>query len=368
MQSLLPASGARVRHALGFCAAYSRQDGCDNKRLYNGGSEWQNDFQNQPDFYQTFNRNYDPSLGRFASTDPIPESAESMTVYQYAGNMPVMYNDPDGNMKTPPGSGGNPSAVYAAAANYAALMNVPYSVGSRISAFYANVDAGYSEHNFSTWNGSGFDGGGTSQADGGIVIKNPAVLRDIFNAIQSGDDVSFNLSASGTYSVTFNNALINVDDPEDFAGDAGIIAFGNYKTGPAGYSNNPYLAGTTEMKTSVDPSTLGQNIIHKNYFGPDNPKDYNGSDTYNVSPKDKIDRSGMIHDISYEKLGVTGFKGMATAPSALPADFTLISSLFSISVDDSVNLKEKAEALAGALGIIAIIAPKTIVTSYFLLH
>ena len=72
-----------------------------NKNLYNGGSEWQNDYTNQPDVYQTFNRNYDPAIGRFMGVDPEPESAASMTNYQYAGNNPVMMNDPAGDNPKP---------------------------------------------------------------------------------------------------------------------------------------------------------------------------------------------------------------------------------------------------------------------------
>ena len=65
-----------------------------NKQLYNGGSEWQNDYSNMPDYQQTFYRNYDAVLGRFIGIDPMAESAESMTGYQYAMNNPVMMNDP----------------------------------------------------------------------------------------------------------------------------------------------------------------------------------------------------------------------------------------------------------------------------------
>lgn len=68
-----------------------------NKNLYNGGSEWQNDYSNLPDYYQTFYRNYDAALGRWIGVDPEPESAESITTYQYAGNNPIMFNDPLGN-------------------------------------------------------------------------------------------------------------------------------------------------------------------------------------------------------------------------------------------------------------------------------
>ena len=48
-----------------------------NKQLYNGGSEWQNDYSNLPDYYQTFNRNYDAATARFVGVDPAAEGAES---------------------------------------------------------------------------------------------------------------------------------------------------------------------------------------------------------------------------------------------------------------------------------------------------
>jgi RHS repeat-associated protein len=71
--------------------------GGSNKNLYNGGSEWQSDYQNLPDYYRTYYRNYDAALGRFMSVDPKAESAESMTGYQYANNNPIMNNDPMGD-------------------------------------------------------------------------------------------------------------------------------------------------------------------------------------------------------------------------------------------------------------------------------
>jgi RHS repeat-associated protein len=83
-----------------------------NKQLYNGGSEWQNDYSNLPDYYQTFNRNYDAALGRFIGVDPKAESAESMTSYQYAGNNPIMFNDPLGDLLPMPGSHTPPPSNY----------------------------------------------------------------------------------------------------------------------------------------------------------------------------------------------------------------------------------------------------------------
>ncbi|XHR97255.1 RHS repeat-associated core domain-containing protein [Mucilaginibacter sp. UC70_90] len=76
-----------------------------NKQLYNGGSEWQNDYGSLPDLQQTFYRNYDAALGRWIAVDPVAESAESMTDYQYAGNNPIMMNDPLGDKLPSEGSG-----------------------------------------------------------------------------------------------------------------------------------------------------------------------------------------------------------------------------------------------------------------------
>ena len=76
-----------------------------NKKLYNGGSEWQNDSPsgtyNLPDYYETFNRNYDATIGRFIGVDPMAESAESLSSYQYAGCNPIVGNDPDGDIPMP---------------------------------------------------------------------------------------------------------------------------------------------------------------------------------------------------------------------------------------------------------------------------
>jgi RHS repeat-associated protein len=86
----------------------------DNKQLYNGGSEWQNDYGNLPDYYQTYYRNYDAAIARWVGTDPMADYTPSKTAYNYAGNNPIMYNDPLGNLLDPHKTGlntENPSNV-----------------------------------------------------------------------------------------------------------------------------------------------------------------------------------------------------------------------------------------------------------------
>jgi RHS repeat-associated protein len=68
-----------------------------NKKLYNAGSEWQDDIEALADYYSTFFREYDPVIGRFNGVDPMSESFESWTTYHYSYNNPVNFNDPMGN-------------------------------------------------------------------------------------------------------------------------------------------------------------------------------------------------------------------------------------------------------------------------------
>ncbi|MEP2025838.1 DUF6443 domain-containing protein, partial [Reichenbachiella sp.] len=64
-----------------------------NKRLYNAGSELNEQTQN----FETFYRHYDPALGRFNGVDIKATSFADMTPYQYAFDNPVNYNDPLGD-------------------------------------------------------------------------------------------------------------------------------------------------------------------------------------------------------------------------------------------------------------------------------
>jgi len=73
-----------------------------NKKLYNAGSEWQDDIEGLADYYSTFYREYDPVIGRFNSVDPMSTNFESWTTYQYSYNNPVNFNDPMGDYPVNP--------------------------------------------------------------------------------------------------------------------------------------------------------------------------------------------------------------------------------------------------------------------------
>ncbi len=80
-----------------------------NKKLYNAGSEWQDDIDGLADYYSTFFREYDAIIGRFNGVDPMAEVRDEITTYAYANNNPVMMNDPLGNLASGPGKGWHPT-------------------------------------------------------------------------------------------------------------------------------------------------------------------------------------------------------------------------------------------------------------------
>lgn len=141
--------------------------GDNNRNLYNGGSEWQNDYSNLPDYYQTFYRNYDAALGRWIGTDPESEAAESMSVYQYSNNNPVMYNDPLGDVS---------DAQWLMAV-------VSYNNGPILDSYHA--DSGSND---------------VSSLNDGSAFQAGATYADKFNMFGSGNGVAANyVAAVGKY-------------------------------------------------------------------------------------------------------------------------------------------------------------------------
>ncbi len=87
-------------YAFGMQMAGSYMPTNANKKLYNAGSEWQDDIEGLADYYSTFFREYDPVIGRFNGVDPKSEKFESWSTYHYSYNNPVNFNDPMGDYAT----------------------------------------------------------------------------------------------------------------------------------------------------------------------------------------------------------------------------------------------------------------------------
>lgn len=75
-----------------------------NKRLFNEGSEWQDDLDGLlPQTYSTPLREYDPVLGRFQGVDVLALAYAGHNPYQFGLNNPLKYNDPTGAKAAGPG-------------------------------------------------------------------------------------------------------------------------------------------------------------------------------------------------------------------------------------------------------------------------
>ncbi len=70
----------------------------ENKRKFNDGTELSTDL--DINWYETDFRSLDPQIGRFHQIDPLGELFDNESLYTFAGNNPVSYNDPWGLAKT----------------------------------------------------------------------------------------------------------------------------------------------------------------------------------------------------------------------------------------------------------------------------
>jgi RHS repeat-associated protein len=73
-------------------AASWTRDNTTNKYLYDAGSE----LNSTTAMYDLPYRNYDAALGRFFQVDPLAHKSSDFTPYHYAGNNPIIANDPSG--------------------------------------------------------------------------------------------------------------------------------------------------------------------------------------------------------------------------------------------------------------------------------
>lgn len=210
----LAMKGAIIRTALPSTA---------DKHFYNGGSELQDDFGDDPNVYSTFFREYDPVLGRMNAVDPMADKYADLTPYNYSFNSPISINDP---------SGGDPSTdMYGAARFDENGLYIPRHLRPRSESDY--------DFNLSTYSrGSGIisDGSGTG---GGYTYQS---LVKAVNSIGS--------LPNGRYSI-LNDGSIGL--PEVFV--VGRLGHGKMIV-PDWWGNSQLFLGESTGNQGGDPSGL----------------------------------------------------------------------------------------------------------------
>lgn len=171
-----------------------------NKKLYNAGSEWQDDIDGLADYYSTFFREYDPIIGRFNGVDVLAELTDEITTYAYADNNPVMMNDPLGDYAGVIRVGPDPGYLLGLEMqrNYFFWHQAQYGGNSS----WATVQRLMSLWGWGDWTGSGGGGGrrggslnfgsGGGESGGGDVITpfTTQRLREVMGLTNKTDIVS----------------------------------------------------------------------------------------------------------------------------------------------------------------------------------
>lgn len=209
-----------------------------NRQLYNGGSEWQNDYGNLPDYYQTFYRNYDAALGRFVAVDPMAESAESLTTYNYSGNNPIMFNDPLGDI-------------------FHSVAEVQQAINDLMNSEYG----GYSD---------GGPDGPELYADGDAALQAGAAYNDANNSWGMFADAAPDYrTAAINYdqSILANGGQGKVADPDNQEHFAQVVSYFHDADGKGTTDEN----GNSGIASVVQLSSVGNITAAANQGGPGDP-------------------------------------------------------------------------------------------------
>ncbi|TMI63070.1 MAG: hypothetical protein E6H07_16875, partial [Bacteroidetes bacterium] len=165
----------------GMIMAGNYQPSAPNNNLYNAGSRWQDDFSGIVDYFSTFFREYDPVLGRFNSVDPKAEVTFELSVYHYANNNPINFNDPLGDLAEGP-------STYRDVNNNKWHGQNPHRTTAIDGMVYDHINGGLMEwfEGYGSWFTNGSGGSGSSDVTRilgqiGQLINNGYNIKDIID-------------------------------------------------------------------------------------------------------------------------------------------------------------------------------------------
>jgi RHS repeat-associated protein len=348
-----------------------------NKNLYNGGSEWQNDTKGVnagvPNYYQTFYRNYDPALARWVAVDPMAEGAESMGVYHYSGDNPVMGNDPGGdlaNVKTNQSSfqGGfsdpaldNPSDGF---------MNQLLGGGGTDDdslpggSSTSDVDANNEQTNVAS----------SYNADSSTLSGDQAItaITTLFKysdgselEVADGSNAVFQVLADGSLQLWGFQQQPGADGtPGDGTNVIDYSTLQNFNNGNyKGVKGILLTAVNVHDSNAVDPTTVGVNYLGLVYLGSNDPMTYGGQYDYTTPPANLSDRGAMGHDKGYDSKHAVGLPGLLFNTDVIAVDYTLVGQTLSVWGDpfNGASLDDRVEGLTTGIVIGILATPKTVV-------
>lgn len=84
------------------------------------------------------------------------------------------------------------------------------------------------------------------------------------------------------------------------------------------------LGETQNNPKDLDPSTIGKNCFGTTYTGPNNPKNYDGTDNYDYIPYNLSECPSVMHDKGYDARGAVGASDAFTNLEVVDVDWMLV--------------------------------------------
>lgn len=277
----------QVNHYYPFGGLFGESTGGSTQRFMYNGKEL--DRTHGLDWYDYGARHMTPDVGRFTTIDPMAEKYYNISPYAYCGNNPVKYIDPNG-------------------------MDWVQRTYDGISEYY-------------------YDRNIKSQEDINKLYGENSGIQYINN------NSSYEL---GGESYTFVN-----DTKEN---KYGYVIKGSEKqdNNRILYGDDYTIFGTSD--NSVNARTLHNNYLGTSYTGPNNPKDYNGKESYQYIPRNKSEIGSYIHDLLYDNAGAKGLKGALgnCTPEIINADMFLAQYNYINMINPNTPLIDRGRSLLTA--------------------
>lgn len=255
-------------------------------------------------------RLYDPAIGRMQNPDPLAELAYDLTPNRYCFNNPVNFIDPTGLWET--------------------------------------------------------------TANGYTTNKPEDIKR--FMSYMETENVALNNTPTNQQTSTFIDGEMSpgghgkLSDGSTLADELSITTYKQVGGGIKGYADEKSFSnfwhGVQGSLTpdALDPRTVGHNIFWTTYAGPFNPKTYAGNDDYSYVPKRPEEFPALAHDLTYDRLRITGAGGLFTASSAIGADYKFVTQELAIAINPAYNARTRYTAYTLGVGLGLAAAPKTAYT------
>ena len=229
-------------------------------------------------------------MQRFTSVDPLAERHPEISPYAYCAGNPVNLIDPDGK-------------------------DWVYRVVDGNTEVYYDRDVKSQDDVINKY---GKDAGVTHMSDGSTLT-------------------TYDKDGNETSKYTFTN-----DNKENKYGTVADANGDKLDNTQIKYGSNFAIFGTSDNSTNGE--TLHKNMFGSSYIGPDNPKDYNGKDSYQYKPTwSPTEMAAYTHDLEYDALGAKGIGG-ALSPSTKCADMQLIYNCQQVLKNPNSSPNEKSRA------------------------